>query len=106
LKSLAIGQLEEAIMTLQIVMDHTGDSRHSFNPNDARELAKAEQRFYELTRVGFTAAVRTGPDPSLTNPIVRPNGGRNPLFSQAGRRVIAFPSCSGIDRCRRVAFRA
>jgi len=48
-------------MAIQLVMDHTGDSRHSFNPNDAQGLAKAEQRFYELTKVGFTAAVRTGP---------------------------------------------
>lgn len=47
-------------MAIQIVMDRTGDSRHSFDPNDARELAKAEQRFYELTKRGFTAAVRTG----------------------------------------------
>ena len=48
-------------MATQIVMDRTGDSRHSFDPNDARELAKAEHRFRELTDAGFTAAVRTGP---------------------------------------------
>ena len=48
-------------MAIQILMDRTGDSRHPFNPNDALELAEAEQRFYELTKVGFTAAVRTGP---------------------------------------------
>jgi hypothetical protein len=48
-------------MAIQIVMDRTGDSRHPFDPNDARELAKAEQRFYELTKVGFIAAIRTGP---------------------------------------------
>jgi len=52
--------LRRAIMAMQIVMDRTGDSRHSFDPNDAEELAKAERRFYELTKVGFTAAVRTG----------------------------------------------
>ena len=46
-------------MAIQIVMDRTGDSRHSFDPNDAQALTKAEQRFYELTKVGFTAAVRT-----------------------------------------------
>ncbi|SFQ21269.1 hypothetical protein SAMN05216330_11944 [Bradyrhizobium sp. Ghvi] len=49
-------------MAIQIVMDHSGDSRHPFSPNDAQELAKAERRFYELTNIGFTAAVRTGPD--------------------------------------------
>jgi hypothetical protein len=54
-------QSEEAIMAIQIVMDRTGDSRHHFNSHDTQELAKAEQRFYELTKVGFTAAVRTGP---------------------------------------------
>ncbi|WFU40115.1 hypothetical protein QA640_38855 [Bradyrhizobium sp. CB82] len=48
-------------MAIQIVMDHTGDSRHPFNVDDAQELAKAMQRFYELTNIGFTAAVRTGP---------------------------------------------
>ena len=47
-------------MAIQIVMDRTGYSRHSFDPNNAQELAKAEQRFCELTKVGFTAAVRTG----------------------------------------------
>lgn len=48
-------------MAIQIVMDRTGDSRHPFNPHDAQELAKAEQRFCELTKAGFTAAVRTSP---------------------------------------------
>jgi hypothetical protein len=47
-------------MAIQIVMDRAGDSRHFFDENDARELAKAEQRFRKLTNVGFTAAVLTG----------------------------------------------
>ena len=46
-------------MATQIVMDHSGDSRFSFNANDAEAIAKAEERFRELTLVGFTAAVRT-----------------------------------------------
>jgi hypothetical protein len=46
-------------MPIQLVMDRNGDSRYSFNSDDAEELAQAERRFYELTRVGFTAAVRT-----------------------------------------------
>jgi hypothetical protein len=50
-----------AIMAIQIVMDRSGDSRHRFDPNNAQELGKAEQRFRELTGAGFTAAVRTGP---------------------------------------------
>jgi hypothetical protein len=55
------GNPRSAMMAIQIVMDRTGDSRHRFDPNDARELAKAEQRFRELTGAGFTAAIRTGP---------------------------------------------
>ena len=45
-------------MAMQIVMDHNGDTRHYFDPNDADALAKAEERFKELTGQGFTAAVR------------------------------------------------
>ena len=48
-------------MAIQIVMDRTGDSRHRFDQKDARELAKAEQRFRELTETGYTAAIRTRP---------------------------------------------
>jgi hypothetical protein len=46
-------------MATLIVMDHNGDSRHTFNAADAQELSKAEARFKELTRAGFTAASRT-----------------------------------------------
>jgi len=46
-------------MATQIVMDYTGDRRHQFNPGDARELAKAERRFKDLTGSGYTAAIRT-----------------------------------------------
>jgi hypothetical protein len=48
-------------MATQIVMDHSGDSRHTFSLSDADALARAEHRFKELTGKGFTAAVRTGP---------------------------------------------
>jgi hypothetical protein len=48
-------------MAMQIVMDHTGDTRHPFNPEDAQEQANAETRFNELTQAGFTAAARTAP---------------------------------------------
>jgi hypothetical protein len=59
--SLGDNNPRRAIMAIQIVMDSTGDSRHRFDPNNAQELANAEQRFYDLTAAGFTAAVRTGP---------------------------------------------
>ena len=46
-------------MATQIVMDHTGDTRHNFDPKDVQSILKAEDRFKELTLVGFTPAVRT-----------------------------------------------
>ncbi len=45
-------------MAIQIVLDHTGDTRHHFDANDLEALAKAERRFKTLTAVGFTAATR------------------------------------------------
>jgi hypothetical protein len=48
-------------MATQIVMDHTGDTRHFFDATDENELARAEGRFKALTLVGYTAAVRTAP---------------------------------------------
>ena len=48
-------------MASQIVMDRTGDTRHISNNHDRAEVEKAEQRFRELTRAGFTAAIRSGP---------------------------------------------
>lgn len=46
-------------MATQIVMDHTGDSRHIFDQADPEGRARAERRFRELTGEGFTAATRT-----------------------------------------------
>ena len=46
------------MMATQIVTDHSGDTRHCFNPDDVHALAEAEKRFKELTGQGFTAAVR------------------------------------------------
>jgi hypothetical protein len=48
-------------MASQIVMDRTGDTRHTFDLQDRAELDKAERRFKALTGAGFTAAVRSGP---------------------------------------------
>ncbi|MCK1501515.1 hypothetical protein [Bradyrhizobium sp. 188] len=47
-------------MGVHIVMDQTGDSRHTFNPADPQAVEEAEKRFKELTGAGFTAAERTG----------------------------------------------
>ena len=45
-------------MATQIVMDHTGDTRHHFDADDLKALREAEERFRSLTSVGFTAATR------------------------------------------------
>ena len=47
-------------MATQIVMDHSGDTRHEFDPTDRQALLEAERRFKELTGAGFTAAKRVG----------------------------------------------
>jgi hypothetical protein len=48
-------------MAIQTVMDHTGDTRHSFDAGDRAAIEVARKRFSEFTGAGFTAAVRTGP---------------------------------------------
>lgn len=48
-------------MPVQIVMDRTGDTRHTFDAGDRAAVEEAEKRFIELTGAGFTAAVRSGP---------------------------------------------
>jgi hypothetical protein len=40
-------------MRVQIVMDRSGDTRHSFDASDAEAVAQAEKRFRELTAKGF-----------------------------------------------------
>jgi hypothetical protein len=45
-------------MAIHIVMDHSGDTRHEFDANDAKALLEAEARFEQLVGAGFTAANR------------------------------------------------
>jgi hypothetical protein len=47
-------------MPTQIVMDHTGDTKHKFDGADVAAVAKAKRRFEELTAARFIAAERTG----------------------------------------------
>jgi len=42
-------------MRLQIVMDRSGDTRHSFDSVDAAAVESARRRFGELTERGFRA---------------------------------------------------
>ena len=43
-----------------IVMDHTGDSRHQFDPSDHAAVADARARFEKLKKDGYIAAKRAG----------------------------------------------
>jgi hypothetical protein len=72
-------------MATQIVMDGTGDTRHHFDANDQEALARAEQRFRQLTDAGFTAAVRTG---SGAASITR-------AFDPAAEETLFFPRLVG-----------
>ncbi len=45
-------------MAVQIIMDHSGDTRHDFDVKDERALLEAEARFKQLTGAGFTAAIK------------------------------------------------
>lgn len=42
-------------MAVQIVMDRNGDTRHQFDAADPVGLARAEERFREMTGKGFRA---------------------------------------------------
>jgi hypothetical protein len=72
-------------MASQIVMDHTGDTRHEFDANDAKALKKAEERFKKLTSTGFTAAVREA------------NGGARVTrsFDPAAKETLFYPRLVG-----------
>jgi len=72
-------------MATQIVMNHSGDTRHVFDANDAKALLDAERRFKELTGAGFTAAIRTGSgEPAVTN-----------KFDPAADETLFFPRLVG-----------
>jgi hypothetical protein len=43
-----------------IVMDHTGDSRHYFDPTDSISVTEARVRFEKLNEAGYIAATRIG----------------------------------------------
>ena len=72
-------------MGVQIVMDQTGDSRHTFDPADSQAVKDAEERFRELTGAGFTAAERTGDG---TSTVVR-------AFNPEATETLFFPRLQG-----------
>jgi hypothetical protein len=70
-------------MAQQIVMDHTGDTRHDFDVKDRISLDAAEKRFMELTGKGFRAVALSddgspgtlmkGFDPAVERTLFIPN---------------------------------
>jgi hypothetical protein len=79
------GETLELIMATQIIMDHSGDSRHYFSVDDAEALARAEERFKKLTGSGFTAAVR---DSSGKASVIR-------SFDRTAEETLFFPRLVG-----------
>lgn len=72
-------------MAKQIVMDHTGDTRHDFDVSNSAEVAKAMERFNELIGNGFTAAKRTAAGQSE---LVR-------KFDPTAEETVFFPRLQG-----------
>jgi hypothetical protein len=76
---------QEDLMHTQIIMDRSGDTRHQFDPDDARAVAEAERRFVELTQAGFIAAKRTG---NGTSELIR-------QFDPAAQETVFIPRLVG-----------
>jgi hypothetical protein len=72
-------------MATQIVMNHSGDSRHFFDNSRADGLAEAERLFLEFTGKGYTAAARTG-----TGEVTRIT-----TFDPAAEETLFFPRLVG-----------
>jgi hypothetical protein len=72
-------------MATQIVMNHNGDARYHFDARNAEALAKAEERFKQLTGEGFTAAVRT-----KANEVIRISS-----FNPKAEETVFFPRLVG-----------
>jgi hypothetical protein len=70
-----------------IVMDHTGDSRHHFDPNDYVEVLDAQRRFRELTEAGYTAAKKTGNGTSEVIRTFDPTANETLFIPRACRRM-------------------
>jgi len=66
-------------------MNQNGDTRHTFDASDAEAILRAEERFKELTGLGFTAAVRTASgEPAVTQ-----------RFDPAAEETLFFPRLVG-----------
>jgi len=72
-------------MATQIVMDTSGDTRHAFDAGDQVALKAAEDRFRELTGLGFTAATR---QPDGSSKLAR-------KFDATAQETLFFPRLVG-----------
>ena len=70
-------------MNVQIVIDQTGDTRHSFDPGNYESLQQAERRFQNLMRDGYRAVAlgRDGEPGSLIRDF-NPNAERTLFIPQ------------------------
>lgn len=72
-------------MPVQIVMDPSGDARFFFHEKDDAALARAEQRFKNVTRQGFTAARRVS-----SNSVAKIHS-----FDRLAEETLFFPRLAG-----------
>ena len=89
-------QSEEDGLAIQIVMDRSGDSRHHFNPSDAREVAKAAPAVLRAdeSRLHRRDADRSGKVSQVRRSI------------RAQKKPCSFPGSSAADRQRNAALEA
>ena len=84
-------------MATQIVMDRTGDTRHIFDNRDRAEVAKAEQRFRELTAQALQRRSVQG-RAIIGYPLLRSYGGGNAVLSASGWRLTREPAIPDVDQ--------
>lgn len=72
-------------MAVQVVMDHSGDTRHWYDATDEQSLFEARERFTELSKQGYIAAVR---GTEGTSRIVH-------SFESAAEEMLFFPRLVG-----------
>ena len=85
-------------MATQIVMDHTGHTRHCFNPNDAQALASAERAFYGVDRTWLYRGRPKWTGRDHQSAVIRSYGGRDSILPASGRRLIWLGDrCFGFD---------
>ena len=89
-------------MATQIVMDHSGDTRHHFDATDREAVAKAEERFLQLTGAGFTAAVRTASGDAAVTRSFDPTAEETLFFPARRRLVLAMSARSLLMASRRL----